>query len=625
MTLKTILVSDSIHGNVQTSYLEKNIISTQAFNRLHGVNQNSTVYLTFPSNRTKRFEHSFGSMHLAGEMFFYSIINSREEILKEFLDHASKEIKKLKESHNFASLLRMMVGDNDYSPEILREDPLYLLYCPKVIPTDYIFTFILLFQSVRCAALLHDLGHPPFSHITESALKEIWENVAKFDPSDRTERQKYFMATMKEYLIYEKPNGIPEFALHEKVGNCIADRLFENIINNTTNHIRKHFLCYVHKFVTYILNEENAFFKSIHNLISGSIDSDRLDYIVRDLTNSGFNHGKIEYDRLISSLKLVKHNGELLFCADIRALSTIEDFFIKRMKLYKYVIYHHRVVKTDNLLEKIVVRLATDYLAEQEPERETDNQVLPTNISGLWKAVKLVFSNEKYFNALIQWDDSWLLTVLRQQYYDIYINKEEAIKYQLEEFLSNKKHYISIIKRSADFNIIDKELVNKIDIDFTKLKNILGADWDRLIDPLRNAIDIRDSKSGFVLTSFLRFFEGLGLVNDFRKQIDVVSREVIEKYSEAKVDVDTFLVYRELKTGFEILPTIRNENTVLSTGEVLKMIPELHRDQNFFPLFFLYIGGDIRNKKELICKSIGQGIALFINDWAKEKIKGGKK
>jgi len=57
---KVFFVADSVHGSIQISSLEKMIISTQPFNRLHNINQNSTAYLTYPSNRTKRFEQSLG-------------------------------------------------------------------------------------------------------------------------------------------------------------------------------------------------------------------------------------------------------------------------------------------------------------------------------------------------------------------------------------------------------------------------------------------------------------------------------------------------------------------------------------------------------------------------------------
>ena len=58
---------DTIHGLIAYSGIEQAIIGTPIFNRLHRVLQNSLVCLTYPSNKVKRFEHSVGTMHLAGQ------------------------------------------------------------------------------------------------------------------------------------------------------------------------------------------------------------------------------------------------------------------------------------------------------------------------------------------------------------------------------------------------------------------------------------------------------------------------------------------------------------------------------------------------------------------------------
>ena len=75
---KGIYINDAIHGLISLTEYERRIVSTIGFNRLHDVYQNSTVYLTFPSNRTKRFEHSIGTMKLSSDMFFQSLLNAKE-------------------------------------------------------------------------------------------------------------------------------------------------------------------------------------------------------------------------------------------------------------------------------------------------------------------------------------------------------------------------------------------------------------------------------------------------------------------------------------------------------------------------------------------------------------------
>lgn len=65
---RQIYIADTVHNTILLSNYEKEVISTQLFNRLHNISQNSTAYLTFPSNRTKRFEHSLGTMKLCGDI-----------------------------------------------------------------------------------------------------------------------------------------------------------------------------------------------------------------------------------------------------------------------------------------------------------------------------------------------------------------------------------------------------------------------------------------------------------------------------------------------------------------------------------------------------------------------------
>lgn len=53
MQKRQIYISDTLHNTILMSIYEKEVISTQLFNRLHNISQNSTAYLTFPTNRTK--------------------------------------------------------------------------------------------------------------------------------------------------------------------------------------------------------------------------------------------------------------------------------------------------------------------------------------------------------------------------------------------------------------------------------------------------------------------------------------------------------------------------------------------------------------------------------------------
>lgn len=617
---KIIQVADSLHGSVQISFLEKQIISTQAFNRLHNILQNSTVYLTYPSNQTKRFVHSLGTMHLGGLIFYSSLLNASEEVRDRFLDGINDEIGKLGHDKDFIRTLRLSLGDNfvdlikNYKKMkvIYDSDPIYQLNTPKVIKDEHLFCYIVIYQAIRLAALLHDVGHPPFSHISENALKEVWDNLKNVPDDNLNERKVYFKTSVRGFFD-------DNAHLHEEIGYRIAERLTESVIcNGPVNREEAEtqlFYWLVSKFVTYIFNEENSLFEDIHRIIDGSIDCDRLDYVTRDLENSGFNQGRIEYDRLIRSMRLIYMNDRFLFCPDSRTLSTVEDFFNRRWLLYKYVIYHHRVIKTDYLLEKAIVGLANNYLESPENESEYRGGVLPLNISGLWKAVKEVYSNAEYFNALIQWDDSWLISLLRHRYFETYQEKDNNfISSCLEELLSNRKNYRSLVKRMDDFGEIDRSAANNFRLDdLRKLHNALGNNWNYVFHRLHKFKKFYDkgrsetSFDGFFLHGMKELLDALGKDQPyFDLSVKAALNDVKKKYN---ID-NCIVVSKKLKTGLERMPYLhRNGNPVLLT-KVSKIHAVLRQNQMAFPPFFVYIPEKTQVNETDFLSDIGKQVAI---------------
>ena len=78
---KRFIIQDPIHGAITFGKIEGEIINHQFFQRLHGLRQNSLLYLVFPSANHTRFDHSLGVMCLAEE-FFESIIHNQREICR---------------------------------------------------------------------------------------------------------------------------------------------------------------------------------------------------------------------------------------------------------------------------------------------------------------------------------------------------------------------------------------------------------------------------------------------------------------------------------------------------------------------------------------------------------------
>lgn len=95
---KGMNINDSVHGLVRLTAYEKKILCSPEFNRLHDVYQNSTVFMTFPANRTKRFEHSIGCMYLASEMFYRAFSIRTTVRWTRFFPNSAKKCRKFRKA-----------------------------------------------------------------------------------------------------------------------------------------------------------------------------------------------------------------------------------------------------------------------------------------------------------------------------------------------------------------------------------------------------------------------------------------------------------------------------------------------------------------------------------------------
>ena len=138
-------------------------------------------------------------------------------------------------------------------------------------------------ELIRASALLHDIGHGPFSHVSEGVLSVPHEELSKFVITETSMRD----------LLEEKFNV-----------NEIVD-----IING------------------------NGYLGPI---VSGDLDVDRMDYLLRDSHNTGVSYGIIDYERLISNLSL---DDDLIL--DIKGVQAAEGALVSRYFMYPSVYQHH--------------------------------------------------------------------------------------------------------------------------------------------------------------------------------------------------------------------------------------------------------------------------------------------
>jgi uncharacterized protein len=152
----------------------------------------------------------------------------------------------------------------------------------------------------KVAILLHDIGHGPFSHALENELiKDVRHETISI-------------------LIMEKLNA--EF----------SGQLQSAIDIFTGKHPKKF----------------------LHQLVSGQLDVDRMDYLNRDSFFTGVAEGVIGYDRIIKMLTVV--DGELM--VEEKAIYSIEKFLVSRRLMYWQVYLHKTVLSAEMMLVKIIRR-----------------------------------------------------------------------------------------------------------------------------------------------------------------------------------------------------------------------------------------------------------------------------
>lgn len=663
---KCIHISDTIHGTIKLNQIEKEIISTQIFNRLHNIAQNSTVYLTFPTNRTKRFEHSIGTMKLCGKIFQDSISNTDEDTLNNFFMSIQNVIDENIDVvlRKYPDRYRSKIGDRNLDRttalkykeiEVLDE---YNNFIPINVPKEYISTYTILFESIRLSGLLHDVGHPPFSHITEFALKDIWNSVQAISEENRTDRQKNFISCMNNYFLTKQD-------LHEQIGNKITAKVLDDIVHTIpaykvkdSNYVMQQlFRIIVVEVTSAILQEKLEVFGELHRIIDGTLDGDRLDYVSRDPINSGLDVGKIEYNRIIDSMRLTENEGNHIFTPSAKVIDSLDDFFNRRWRMYKQIIYHHRVIKTDYLLQDCIKELALTYLESTEPDDNCVN-VLPYNISGLWKAIEDKASHTHFFDTLIQWDDGWLLTILKVHYFNNYSTMQEPsiVGYKLEELLANKKNYFSLIKRMQDFVTIDEEVARVFYEEYNNIKQLANKkpSGDQTgasdsvttgkvavnLDPVLGLVNrfvsqIEASKSdykkifknGFLLCNINKIFSNL-FESDWLSDI---IKEAVTEIVQSNDDIqDSFVVIKKVKTGIPggseylsgglgVYMFSNDDVSVIDYTHISNISSMLQDDADFMPAFYMYIlkareDIDYDKIKKFLGKCIGNKIASKIKD-----------
>ena len=243
------ILRDPVWNNIRVDELSLGLVDTEVFQRLRYVRQLGWTYLVYPGATHSRFEHALGTHHLSRRTL---------ALLCEAEDAAS-----------------------------ISEDEQAI---------------------VRSAALLHDVGHYPFSHALEEIGALHHEDVAR-------------------PLITE---GAVAALLASRLGSDAPVKVFDLIRGGSES--------------------------SLQGLISGSLDLDKVEYLKRDAFMCGVPYGEIDVDRLTNSMVLVDDpaTGRPAIGVQEKALSALESLLFAKYQMYRNVYWHHAVRSATAMYKRLV-------------------------------------------------------------------------------------------------------------------------------------------------------------------------------------------------------------------------------------------------------------------------------
>lgn len=290
---------DPVHGFIEVRSLENEIINSRPFQRLRNIKQLAMTYLVFHGAEHSRFGHSLGVMHLVSSAFSSAISNGPD-----FLSAEKK----------------------DWYEQIL-----------------------------RLIALLHDVGHAPFSHGSESVFPNGMEH------EDYTEK------IIKETCIADSIR---------KIGTEYKKKYGEEY------DITPELICdiYMRR-----IPGENSEFVFLSSFMDGELDCDKMDYLLRDSLYCGVNYGKYDVQRLISCLTVyLEKDGSPRLAVEYGGVQAFEEFVLARYFMFVQVYFHR-------------TRRYFDIMLKSALENSLDNGKYPEDI-------------EEYLN----WDDCKVIELMKQ-------------------------------------------------------------------------------------------------------------------------------------------------------------------------------------------------------------------
>ena len=364
-------IRDPIHGTISVSDDEVIILDTPEYQRLRSIKQLGVSEFSFPAATHNRYLHSIGVCHLAGRAFDQIFMNTQ------FVKPGNR------------TRLR---------------------------------------QCFRLAALLHDVGHGPLSHVTEAVMPPLADlNVQAYQHRLKSMYQLGVVKSLERQANHE------DYTIKYITDSPLAKTIKETFSDISPLHI----ICLIDKTIScpddFFIDDGLDYRPILSQLVSSELDVDRLDYLERDSYFCGTNYGNIDLEWILSNLQMHEVEGQLFLALGRRALYTFDDFLLSRHHMNLMVYFHHKSI----IYEEMLIR----YLESPDCSFR-----LPADINAY-----TAYNDYKLFEHLTQVKNPWAVRIAQRRPYRNLIEFHNVTDHNRPEIIKNRLESagIDVIRASS--------------------------------------------------------------------------------------------------------------------------------------------------------------------------------